>query len=550
MTFPVVWLMPDVPRAHNDSRHRLTWAQAQTEAILTELGGDHRVGFDELADDEVGAAVVIPAEYYADRDQVDWLNVQVNNLDWAVVFLTSDEASQFPAGRLEHRLDRMRVWVQTPHPHRHIGIRYLPFGPPPNTRSLLDTIPEDGDRPFDWFFSGQVNHARRDQLVDAVAGLPGGKLNQTGGFTKGFARGDYLAETARAKIIPSPSGPSTPDAFRLWEAIEAGCLPVADRRCPAYPADNYWRFLLGDDPPFPTVSEWSELPAMLPGLLAGWPANTNRVGSWWTQYQRDLRRRVAADIADVSRCPADTPNVTVLIPTSPVPAHPETGMIEQTVGSVRYHHPDADVLILVDGVRSEHEHRRSDYETYQQRLLWLARHRWRNVTVVRFDDHQHQANMVRHALTTVDTPLVLFVEHDTPLVTDEPIDWQACSAPILDDELDVVRFHYEAVIPAEHWPLMIDQDAPVLVGGCRVIRTRQFSARPHLASTEWYRQSIADHFPETCRTFVEDRMHGVCQAGRWGRNRLAIYAPDVTNLKRSLNLDGRGDDKKAECVFS
>jgi len=68
VTFPVVWLMPDVPRAHNDSRWRLTWAQSQIEDILTELGGEHTVGFDDV---DGGAAVVIPGEYYVDA--VDWI---------------------------------------------------------------------------------------------------------------------------------------------------------------------------------------------------------------------------------------------------------------------------------------------------------------------------------------------------------------------------------------------------------------------------------------------------------------------------------------------
>jgi hypothetical protein len=60
VTFPVVWLMPDVPRVHQDSRHRLTWAQADVERILSDAGGEHVVGFDELDQDATGACVVVP----------------------------------------------------------------------------------------------------------------------------------------------------------------------------------------------------------------------------------------------------------------------------------------------------------------------------------------------------------------------------------------------------------------------------------------------------------------------------------------------------------
>ena len=34
-------------------------------------------------------------------------------------------------------------------------------------------------------------------------------------------------------MIPCPSGPATPDSFRLWEALEAGCVPIADGYAPA-----------------------------------------------------------------------------------------------------------------------------------------------------------------------------------------------------------------------------------------------------------------------------------------------------------------------------
>jgi hypothetical protein len=548
MTFPVVWLMPDVPRAHNDSRHRLTWAQADVERILTDAGGQHLVGFDELGSGATGACVVVPAEYYTDRAQVDALNVQLNNLDWAVVFITSDEASRFPVGRLEHRLDRMRVWVQTPRPSLHHGDRYLPFGLPPGTSEVFAELDPTSERKYDWSFSGQVNHERRRQLVDAVKNLPNGYELLSGGFTQGLPRREFLELLAQTKVVPCPAGPSTPDSFRLWEALEAGCVPIVDGYCPAY-LDNYWMHLCGGRPPLTVLGDWGAFPQLLPGVLAGWLPTANGLGAWWQQYRRQIARRVVSDITDVSGQQVDTRQITVLIPTSSIPAHPDTEMIEETVASVRFHLPDAEILVMADGVHADQEHRRDDYETYQQRLIWLARHHWGNATVYRFDEHAHQANMARRVLDQVDTPIVLYVEHDTPLVTDEPIDWAACAAPILADELDVLRFHYEAIIPEPHWPLMIDKEQTWLAG-CPVIRTRQFSARPHLASTQWYRQVIADHFPETCRTFIEDRLHGICQNERFGRNRLAIYAPDVRNIKRSLNLDGRGADAKSECVFS
>lgn len=550
MSFPVVWLMPDVPREHNDSRWRLTWAQAQIEEILTDVGGEHLVGFDELGD-QSGAAVVVPAEYYGKPEQVAWLRTQLNNLDWAVVLITSDECSRFPVSQLQHRLERMRVWVQTPRPGQHGGTRFLPFGPPPDTRRLLGEVSELGQqRDYDWFFSGQVNHPRRRQLADVLSTMAGGKFNETAGFTKGFSRRKYLELTAQAKVVPCPSGPGTPDSFRVWEALEAGALPVADGLCPGHSAPGFWQQLFGGTtPPFPIVDQWDDIGGLVEVLQESWPANGNRAGAWWSHTQRELRRRIVADLNDVAgQQVTAVEQITVLIPTSPIPAHPDTAMIEETVASVRHHLPTAEILIMVDGVRPEQEHRRADYEDYQQRLLWLSRHQFGRCTVLRHEEHQHQANMTRHALTMVDTPLLMFVEHDTPLVTDMPIDWPGVTHALLSDQLDLIRFSHEAWVLDSHWYLMVD-DAPQSVDGVPVIRTTQWSQRPHVSRADFYRRLLDDHFPPSGRTMIEDLAYSVVQRYPWRFHRLALYAPGP-NMKRSLNLDGREDDPKYEMRFA
>jgi hypothetical protein len=62
--------------------------------------------------------------------------------------------------------------------------------------------------------------------------------------TKGFTQGDphdlYYRQMADAKVAPAPSGPETPDSFRLFEALESGCVPIADTRVPKNNfSDNY-----------------------------------------------------------------------------------------------------------------------------------------------------------------------------------------------------------------------------------------------------------------------------------------------------------------------
>jgi hypothetical protein len=138
---------------------------------------------------------------------------------------------------------------------------------------------------------------------------------------------------------------------------------------------------------------------------------------------------------------------------------------------------------------------------------------------------------------------MMYVEADTPLVTDELIAWDDITQFILSGKSNCVRLHHEGVLPKEHLPMMHGEEDGY-------IRTSQFSARPHIATTAFYRQLLS-HFSPDANCFIEDKAHGVIDqafkvdgmAG-WNLWRLHIYGKDPNNLKRSLHLDGRAGEAK------
>lgn len=223
--------------------------------------------------------------------------------------------------------------------------------------------------------------------------------------------------------------------------------------------------------------------------------------------------------------------ITVVTPVSPIPSHPDISILAETVASVEHHLPCPELVLLLDGVRPEQEHRRTDYEEAIRRIFA----RWRNdARICLFDLHQHQVGMLRAVIDEIDTPLLLFVEQDTPLELD-PIDWDACSELILSGEADVVRLYHESTVPDVHQYLMREQQGEFL-------RTVQFSARPHLAATSYYRRILKDHFSTRANCFVEDRMHSVCQSNPED-HKLFIYTP-TGGFRRSCHLDGRSGGPK------
>lgn len=247
--------------------------------------------------------------------------------------------------------------------------------------------------------------------------------------------------------------------------------------------------------------------------------------------------------------------ITVLVSASPIPSMPSIDVIDETLDSVRQHLPAATVIVLCDGVRDADEDLTDAYRQWRDTLA-EAYASDPHLTIVRHETWVHQAAMYRAALEYVTTPLVLMMEADTPLTSPEvgPIPWDDLCDVLDADLLDSVRFSHEASILSVHEHLALDRE-PIEIGGVPVVRTVQFSARPHLARADWYRRILADHFPTKSRTYTEDVLHGVVQHAwyddgmfGWERYRLAIYAPDGS-MVRSRHTDGRAGRVKAPVVM-
>lgn len=234
------------------------------------------------------------------------------------------------------------------------------------------------------------------------------------------------------------------------------------------------------------------------------------------------------------------------MPTSPIKSHPSTKIIEMTIAYIKRQLPNAPILIMADGVKTEQENYRSDYEEYLDRLeAWSV---GKNIRIKRFPLFQHQTGMIRKVLRDRDikTTKLLFIEHDFPVIGDIP--WQDISE-IIDFKLaDLVRFYLETDLEPAHNHLFLDRKA-FMIGNVPVIRTGQWSQRPHIASLEFYTKAMK-LIPNSTRYFIEDSIHGFfgqnfdnLREKAWNRARMCIYYPPG-NISRCKHLDGREDDVK------
>ena len=538
----VVWL-----NFHAEAPSKGYWCYGWLEETLTTKPfGDYQHTFyhgrtvDDVPDGE-GAILVIPAEYNAPH--VDQINAAIESLPWAIVILASDERGLFP---VEQLVPCHALWVMTPHFEIHDfppGTNFMGEFYPQHCRPSLKSFgrPQTSVRTYRAGFSGQITHQRRQELADVMPSLPRVFFNGTEGFTQGLSPEEYAYLLASSQTVPAPSGPETLDSFRAFEALEAGAIPLLDLNCPrTQNGHNYWTAILGEHP-LPLISNWAELPEVIDGITQ---ADNNKVFAWWQLYKRTMRQRILSDVPGFDNGP-----VTVLVATSPIKDHPSTEIIEETIASIRHNLPTAEIIIMIDGVRDQQANYQDRYTDYVRNLLWLCNFEWENVTPLLFETHHHQANMTRVALEHVTTPNVVFVEHDTPLVTDRPFEWSEMCALIATGTVDMIRFHYAGHVHPEHEHLMLDK-IPVNLDGVWLRRTLQWSQRPHLASTEYYRRIIREYFPPDNNTMIEDRMHSVAQSYP-EVNRLALYCPPDPDgsIIRSYHLDGRKDDPKFDMNY-
>ncbi len=236
--------------------------------------------------------------------------------------------------------------------------------------------------------------------------------------------------------------------------------------------------------------------------------------------------------------------ITVLIPTSPIPSHPSTSIIDETISNIRKY-TDAHIIIMIDGIHESLEHRRTDYEVYKNAIIHKTLNgEYGDCRCLPFHTHTHQAKMTREALQFVKTPLILFCEHDTSPIGDIPF-VKLCEFVLNTPDVNYIRFNIFHMILPEHRQLMISD--PKEVDGVRFVRTIQWSQRPHIALSDWYRKILKDHFGPEHKTMIEDVMHSVVQCAyhekEYDTFGLTIYTPEGIQL-RSYHSDGRKDDVK------
>lgn len=292
---------------YNDCRG--SWCHAIVEwltAECTHLNGAYEIDRDGYTDSP--AVVVIKA----DDPKLGWAAGGIEVLNrWLLVFrsvlliVTANEEGTFPVEFIKHH--RMRMWIQTPtRAQRKWASCGIPWGWTPGFDGTrwLERLPGylsiEADRMLDFSFVGQVTHGRRRDCIEAATryeSLPSSVLG-TYGFGRGLPKHLYFELLVNSKVVLCPSGPQTADTFRVWEALEAGALPIVDEfNARDVNDEDYWDYIAGPNHPFKPIQEWGfDLGGRLDDYLKNWRASQGFVLGWWSARKRFWQDKFKTDL--------------------------------------------------------------------------------------------------------------------------------------------------------------------------------------------------------------------------------------------------------------
>ena len=179
------------------------------------------------------------------------------------------------------------------------GILTVPLGYPNNGRATRAIQPAH-ERTYVWAFVGEIK-ASRYEMVAALEGLEPNLLMPTTSRRAApkLGKAEFDGILAKAVFAPCPMGNVVLETWRLYESLEAGCIPIVKSRLTL----DYFRELFGCHP-LPTFRRWSDARRYAQAALAD-PAGLSRVQAeiqeWWIAQKAKLRSDVRKAISGPSQ---------------------------------------------------------------------------------------------------------------------------------------------------------------------------------------------------------------------------------------------------------
>ena len=142
-------------------------------------------------------------------------------------------------------------------------------------------------RNYKWSFLGTTHGSSRYDLLNKHKNIMPNFINLTEDFSgkKSMDTNDYYKILNNSIFAPIPHGYFHPETYRLYEALEAGCIPIIEN-----PFQFFDNFLPNN--PLLSVNSWEDSSTIIKKYLENKKdieILRNKINDWWTQHQENLK---------------------------------------------------------------------------------------------------------------------------------------------------------------------------------------------------------------------------------------------------------------------
>jgi len=140
------------------------------------------------------------------------------------------------------------------------------------------------ERKYKWAFMGTPHKSSRHDLLFQLSDIKPAFLHKTEKFNTKVINAKKMSDIlSLTEFIPCPNGFFHPETYRIYEALECGCIPIVEN------AYNYYDRLFPSNP-FLRVDKWQE--ARL--IIKEWKKEKiiekqKECRNWWQNYKNQLQ---------------------------------------------------------------------------------------------------------------------------------------------------------------------------------------------------------------------------------------------------------------------
>jgi len=159
----------------------------------------------------------------------------------------------------------------------------LPIG----YKSGVETNKSTDERKYKWTFIGTPHKSSRHDLLFQLSKIQPSFSHKTEKFNRKILDAKEMTQIlSQTEFIPCPNGFVHPETYRVYEALECGCIPIVENTY------KYYDRLFPNNP-FLKVDKWKEAKE----IIGEWrkiqvKKKSEECKLWWSKYKDNLQENI------------------------------------------------------------------------------------------------------------------------------------------------------------------------------------------------------------------------------------------------------------------